>query len=262
MQGGAGTVIERNFINGSGGSGISMYQGPGQRMIDTVIRANVIANIRDAEGRKNQRGIEYDNANSLAATPAAGIGNNSVNYNLLVNITNIALRSKALPVSARPLLLPSSTAFTQCPFSSWHWYNNIVLNAGTGFFIRYVTDASTSAPLPHSDCVFNNIFACTHCKSGYRHQDGWSPRVRPSLDTLSHNLYYPDNSSYFCVGSGSATECTAFEGWVEAAGDHGALGNGSISADPLFTAPDEWAQQQLQARLQHVSSPGAGGARA
>jgi hypothetical protein len=59
IQGGSRSVYEHNIIDGAGGSGITFYQGPGQEMKDNVARYNIIKNVRDYQGKKNQRGIEF-----------------------------------------------------------------------------------------------------------------------------------------------------------------------------------------------------------
>ena len=70
IQGGSWNVIEHNIIDGAGGSGITMYQGPDNRdgqppqdMHDNTVRFNVVANVfttksdPSASGASNQRGI-------------------------------------------------------------------------------------------------------------------------------------------------------------------------------------------------------------
>jgi len=79
-------------------------------------------------------------------------------------------------------------------------------------------------------CVMNNIFACGHgvCSPGYRHQAG----VPKNSTVLSNNLYWPDNSSYFCAAGG----CTGFALWQEANSQN--AGRHSMVANPQFVDAD------------------------
>jgi len=102
-------------------------------------------------------------------------GNNSVYYNILLNISGAALRSKAMAISSAGRSGSSGGGATatddwgrgggggggamEC---SWRWENNVVAGAGVGFETQYMGAHSTpsSTILPHGDCVLNNIFAC------------------------------------------------------------------------------------------------------
>jgi hypothetical protein len=221
IQGGSRCVYEHNLIDGAGGSGITFYQGPGQDMEDNVARYNTIMNIRDLEGKKNQRGIEFCDDNRAGNHTD---GNNSIYYNVLANVTAIGLRTKgrrSAPARGGPGPLASCT---------WRFLNNVVLDAGTAFELVGMNEN----PDAQGSCAINNIFACglgaEPCSPGYRHQAG----VPRDSTILSNNLYWPDNSSYFCAAGG----CTDFALWAKANGQN--AGQHSIVVDPQFIDAQSW----------------------
>ena len=219
-----------------------------------------------------QNTTRYDNANSLAVSMAPS-GNSSVYFNVLVNISAVGLRSKAMASSgtsssirtASPSAPPSPSSQSPSPAPSsvsscdWRWENNVVVSAGVGFETQYM--AGVQPPPVHGDCVINNIFACdpaatstlspsskalgavaapsvassaaAGCKTNYRHHVGWIPNWS-SADVYNNNLYWP-KGALFCSRSSytnNSTGCVDLAGW--AALSHGAVGNGSAVADPLF----------------------------
>ena len=195
IQGGVGNVVERNAIHNVGGSCITLYQGPGQIMENFVIRYNFCSNVTCKPGSgKNQRGIEYDNANAVGNGTIPPSGNNSVYYNVIVNTSGVGMRSKAL----------SMPGMNGGPRSSctWRWENNVVVAAGVGFDTQYMAGQA----IIHGDCVHNNIFACEPhtrrpaanppavatsrmmlCKPSYVHHAGWIVG-EPSIDAFTNNL--------------------------------------------------------------------------
>eukprot|EP01052_Picozoa_sp_SAG31_P031985 SAG31_NODE_3457_length_4250_cov_4.490966_2_plen_235_part_00 len=180
------------------------------------MRYNTIMNIRDYEGKKNQRGIEFCDDNRAGNRTDA---NNSVYYNVLGNITGQGLRTKAL-ASAVPRGGPPPLG--TC---GWRFLNNVVLNAGVAFELK---DMSGN-PSPQGSCAMNNIFACglpgmAPCLPNYKHQVG----AARNSSVLSNNLYYPDNASFFCAGQ----ECTDFAAW--AAANRHTVGADSHVGDPQF----------------------------
>ena len=222
IQGGSRCIYEHNRIVGVGGSGITFYQGPGQLMEDNVARYNTVLNVRDVEGKKNQRGIEFCDDNRAGNRTDT---NNSVYFNVLANITNVALRSKSRkPATPRGGPGPLGNC-------GWRFLNNVVVDAGVGFELEQME----YNPDPQGSCFINNIVACglggRACQYGYRHQVG----VPRNATVLSNNLYFPDNGTYFCEGSGS---CTAFAAWAEKSSRN--AGNASQVADPQFTDPSRW----------------------
>ena len=221
IQGGSRCVYEHNLIDGVGGSGITFYQGPGQYMEDNVVRYNTITNVRDFEGKKNQRGIEFCNDNRAGNHT---IGNNSIYYNVLANITHTGLRTKGLrsdPARGGPGPLAECT---------WRFLNNVVLDVGTAFELKEMS----GNPDAQGSCVMNNIFACglgaQPCSPGYRHQAG----VPKDSTVLSNNLYWPDNTSYFCAAGG----CTGFAVWARANSQNAGLH--SMVAEPQFVDAQSW----------------------
>jgi hypothetical protein len=227
IQGGSRCVYEHNIIDGAGGSGITFYQGPGQLMEDNVARLNTILNIRDAEGKKNQRGIEFCDDNRAGNRSDS---NNSFYYNVLANITGVAIRSKALrPAAARGGPGP----LAKC---GWRFLNNVVLDAGIGFELQ----AMAGNPDPQGTCAVNNIFACglgaQPCDPGYRHQVG----VPANATTISNNLYFPDRDTYFCASGkeGATSGCTAFAEWAKMHSNN--AGTESVVADPQFADASRW----------------------
>lgn len=242
IQGGSRSVYEHNIIDGAGGSGITFYQvstdcteplsdgfdcssshgardcqGPGQEMRDNVARFNLIANVRDYEGKKNQRGIEFCDDNRAGNRTDT---NNSVYYNILGNITGVALRTKSLaPSVPRGGPAPLDTC-------GWRFLNNVVLDAGVGFELQDME----GNPAAQGSCAINNIFACglpngPPCAPGYKHQAG----VARDSTVLSNNLYFPDNTSFFC---GRDQECGNFATW--AVHNRHNAGAGSHVGDPQF----------------------------
>ena len=229
VQGGSRCVFEHNTIDGAGGSGITFYQGPGQLMEDNVARFNTILNIRDAEGEKNQRGIEFCDDNRAGNRRDS---NNSFYYNVLANITGVAIRSKALrPAAASGGHGPGPLA--KC---GWRFLNNVVLDAGVSFELQ----AMAGNPDPQGSCAINNIFACglggQPCDPGYRHQVG----VPANATTMSNNLYYPDRDTYFCASGkeGAASGCTGFADWTKKHSNN--AGTESAVADPQFADASRW----------------------
>ena len=149
--------------------------------------------------------------------------NNSVYYNILGNITGVALRSKSLaPAVPRGGPSPLGTC-------AWRFLNNVVLDAGVGFDLQDMQ----GNPDPQGSCAMNNIFACglpggVPCAPGYKHQSG----IARDATVLSNNLYYPDNASFFC-----GQKCSDFASWT----DHTTVGVGSAVGDPQFSDPRQAA---------------------
>ena len=190
-------------------------QGPGQEMRDNVARFNLITNVRDYEGKKNQRGIEFCDDNRAGNRTDT---NNSVYYNILGNITGVALRTKSLATVPRGGPAPLDTC-------GWRFLNNVVLDAGVGFELQDME----GNPAPQGSCAINNIFACglpdgPPCASGYKHQAG----VARDSTVLSNNLYFPDNTSFFC---GDGQDCGDFATW---AAHNSHVGADSHVGDPQF----------------------------
>ena len=197
VQGGARNLFEHNVIDGAGGSGITFYQGPDnkdgqppQEMHDNTVRYNYIANIvnlDNANFRKNQHGIGAGGSGYVQGNLSY---NNTVYYNILINVTNIALRSKTL-------VPPKEHGVYQ-----WRYLNNVVVNAGVGFSTAYECRPSY-LPGPqcyHPEQVANNVFL----HSRVAHHDGWgyagSQPVSHLHNDWQHNVYYPDGPEMFCYG--------------------------------------------------------------
>jgi hypothetical protein len=173
VQGGSRNLFEHNFINGSGGSGITFYQygmpaayfQPRQEMHDNVVRYNLVTNIWSAEvgdwALKGQHGIEAGGSHYAQGNLTY---NNSVYYNIIVNVTHEALRSRFEGVHTPP----EGTY-------QWKWLNNVIVGCGIGFTTSYECDeVPSSTPLPHALCytpelVANNVFL----HSRFAHQVGW-----------------------------------------------------------------------------------------
>jgi hypothetical protein len=124
IQGGSWNLFEHNLIDGAGGSGITMYQGPDnqdgqppQEMHDNVIRYNVVKNVyttrsnSSISGASNQRGIEICDSHYVGPSTSY---NNSVYYNVIANVTGDGLRSKAHAPGAGH------------GEYQWRWLNNVV----------------------------------------------------------------------------------------------------------------------------------------
>lgn len=203
IQGGCRNLYEHNIIDGAGGSGITFYQGPDSKdgqppepMHDNTVRYNYIANIvnRDnANQPKNQHGIETGGSRYVQGNISY---NNSVYYNILVNVTNIALRSKTLVPGVGHGVY------------QWRYLNNLIVNAGVGFSTVYECIGAADEPVCyHPEQVANNVFL--HSRTA--HHDGWdNARVAKNGTVLhpishlhndwQHNAYYPDGPEMFCYG--------------------------------------------------------------
>lgn len=164
IQGGSYNVFEHNLIDGAGGSGITFYQGPDnkdglptQDMHDNVVRFNQVLNIKnldDVNQPKNQHGIETGGGVMCSNCSY----NNSVSYNILVNVTHIALRSKTL--------VPGNGHEYQ-----WRYLNNVIVNAGLGFSTAYECRPVGEKVCHKPEHVANNVFLAG--ADSYAHQDGW-----------------------------------------------------------------------------------------
>ena len=203
VQGGSHNLFERNTIDGAGGSGITFYQGPDnkdgqppQEMHDNTVRYNTIANVVNldqANQHKNQHGIETGGSRYVQGNLSY---NNSVYYNILVNVTSIALRSKTL--------VPGAGHGTY----QWRYLNNVVVNAGVGFSTAYECLGPEDEPVCyHPEQVANNVFL----NSRLAHHDGWDNPARFKNGTpvrpfshlhndWQHNAFYPDGPAMFCYG--------------------------------------------------------------
>jgi hypothetical protein len=225
IQGGLRNVFEHNVIDGAGGSGFTFYQGSRQTMGNTVVRYNLVQNIKSRDPRRNMRGIEFCDDNLL--NNSYRLGNNTVYYNVIINVTHAGLRSKAVS---------TGSGADAC---SWRWDNNLVLDVGAGFEIKEGGHQYAN----HGDCVFNNIFACSissGCRANYTHVKGWvPPDVALDSDVHASNTYWPDGA-LFCSSSGVG--CYDLPGWQNVSG--GSFGSHSLVADPLFTSndPSSWPQ--------------------
>ena len=203
IQGGCRNLYEHNVIDGAGGSGITFYQGPDTKtgqppeaMHDNTVRYNYISNIVNLDNTnqpKNQHGIETGGSGYVQGNISY---NNSVYYNILINVTNIALRSKTLvPGKGHGLY-------------QWRYLNNVIINAGVGFSTAYECIGAADDPVCyHPEQVANNVFL----HSRYAHHDGWDNPRRGKNGSVSHpishlhndwqhNAYYPDGPEMFCYG--------------------------------------------------------------
>ena len=219
IQGGCRNLYEHNVIDGAGGSGITFYQGPDSKdgqptesMHDNTVRYNYVANIvkpRQHHQPKNQHGIETGGSAYVEGNLSY---NNSVYYNILINVTNIALRSKTL-------VPPKQHGVYQ-----WRYLNNVVVNAGVGFSTAYeCLGAVDEHVCYHPEQVANNVFL--HSRTA--HHDGWdNARVAKNGSVLrpfshlhndwQHNAHFPDGPGMFCYGlcawpgRAPCTNCTDF----------------------------------------------------
>ena len=106
MQGGSRSVYEHNIIDGAGGSGITFYQGPDNKdgqppepMHDNTVRYNYVANIvnlDNANQPKNQHGIETGGSAYVQGNLSY---NNSVYYNILVNVRIASIQFHSVSAS-------------------------------------------------------------------------------------------------------------------------------------------------------------------
>ena len=194
IQGGCRNVYEYNIIDGAGGSGITFYQGPDSKdgqppepMHDNVVRYNFIANIvnlDNANQPKNQHGIETGGSRYVQGNISY---NNSVYYNILINVTNIALRSKTL--------VPGKGHGVY----QWRYLNNVVVNAGVGFSTAYECIGAVDKPVCyHPEQVANNVFL--HSRTA--HHDGWDNGrgISHLHNDWQNNAYFPDGPEMFCYG--------------------------------------------------------------
>ena len=69
---------------------------PPQEMHDNIVRYNLVMNVGGA-GSKNMHGIEVGGSRYVQGNASY---NNSVYYNVVINVTHIALRSKTLQLGA------------------------------------------------------------------------------------------------------------------------------------------------------------------
>lgn len=196
IQGGSWNVIEHNIIDGAGGSGITMYQGPDNRdgqppqdMHDNTVRFNVVANVfttksdPSASGASNQRGIEICDSHYVG--PGTSY-NNSVYYNIVSNVSGDGLRSKA------------HAPGTGHGEYQWRWLNNVVIDCGVGFSTINECVGPNQRDCRKHEQVANNVFL----RSKAAHHDGWDPTglISHRENDWQHNLFYPDGASMFCFG--------------------------------------------------------------
>ena len=238
VQGGLRNLFENNVVDGAGGSGFTFYQGGRQNMGDTVVRYNLVRNVHSRRpdrsgGLRNMRGIEFDTDNDLNTSYAEStvdlplsemrsrrstsrrralfshryrLDNNSVYYNIVLNITHSGLRSKAVSVGQ---------GASGC---SWRWDNNLVLDAGTGFEWQHGGSARGGpSSYRHGDCAFNNIFACSPaagCRENYTHVHGWvAADLENDSDVHANNLYWPAGQ-LFCSSPGVGCYDNGTESWL------------------------------------------------
>jgi hypothetical protein len=156
-------------------------------MHDNVVRFNQVMNIKnfdDANQPKNQHGIETGGG---VMCPSCSY-NNSVSYNILINITHIGLRSKTLVPG------PEHGKY------AWRYLNNVVIRAGIGFSTAFMCRPIGEKTCYKPEHVANNVFL----DSVFAHQDGWDPTTAMNYshrgDDWQTNSYWPDGPSMFCYG--------------------------------------------------------------
>lgn len=191
LQGGSRNLFEHNVVDGAGGSGITFYQGPDsasgrppQEMHDNVVRYNTVMNIKSANPSRNQHGIETGGGRYASGNLTY---NNSVYYNVLSNVTHIALRSKTP--------WPAATGHGRY---QWRWLNNVVSDSGVGFSTAYECVGPPTEPCFKPEQVANNVFV----GSRFAHHDGWdiSGRTSHARNDWQNNAFYPDGPALFCFG--------------------------------------------------------------
>eukprot|EP01046_Picozoa_sp_COSAG06_P059368 COSAG06_NODE_12257_length_1403_cov_1.080521_1_plen_324_part_00 len=225
VQGGAHNIFTENLIDRVGGSGITMYQcalgarwgvpstKPKQAMFNNTISLNRIFNVHSRNPDRNMRGIDSESNNDAA--PAIPYSNR-VMYNVLSNITKIALNAKSLDPQPEHQF-------------SWLWANNAVINSSIGFFSgQDICGGCTNLTVrPAAQMVVNNLFVA----SSVAHVAGvvvFDPRFGPldnSHNDIDYNLYWNPPAELalppverFCTGyqpfsPGHDGNCTSFQEW-------------------------------------------------
>ena len=140
-------------------------------------------NVASANPARNQHGIETGGSRYVTGNLSY---NNSVYYNVLFNISHIALRSKTLAPGRRH------------GEYQWRWLNNVVVDSGVGFSSAYECLGPPTEPCVKPEQVANNVFV----SSRFAHHDGWdvSARISHASDDWLHNAFYPDGPALFCFG--------------------------------------------------------------
>jgi hypothetical protein len=192
----SGSWNKGDIISGSlGARAIATGDVTRQTQKNATVRYNYVHDMSSIYGG-NGRGIEFSGDHSENQLVSGG----KVYGNILVNITNSALRIKATKGS------------------NWKFYNNVVSDAGYGLFSLASNYVDDSTP----DFEFENNIILNLKLGGYHI---YSRNGIPSNAKINNNIFYPNNQFYWAgINQNNFTE------WQFATGND----LNSMVADPLF----------------------------